>query len=233
MLRVQPDGTSTLIQTLIASAKTAFDMRRYPFDTHRLEAIFEVLGFGRDEVLLRVEPAVAGSVTSGAQIPEWTIARVAMSVRDRPAYYAGDSGVFATFVVSVDMRRKPFYSSRLVIIPLIVIVLLSFAVFWMDKSSLGDRISVSFIGILTGVTYQIVVNDHLPKIAYFTLMHGFLNLSFFTMCATVVINLVVAALDQRGEIALADRVDYRCRWAFPAAYFGLMFFMAWVAMVFY
>jgi hypothetical protein len=135
--------------------------------------------------------------------------------------------------MSIDVQRESFYMRRLVIIPLIVIVLLSFSVFWMDKSTLGDRLSVSFIGILTGVAYQIVMSDQLPSISYVTLMHGFLNLSFLTMCATVVINLVVGALDQKGEIARADRLDRHCRWIFPIAYFGLIFVMFLVAMVFF
>lgn len=233
VLRVQPDGTSTLIETLSVTAKTEFAMRRYPFDRHRLDALFEVLGFDREEVLLQVDSDAVSSLTSGARIPEWTVAGVGRSVRDRSASYAGVRGVSSTFVVSVDVRRKSFYLTRLVIVPLVVIVLLSFSVFWMDKSSLGDRISVSFIGILTAVTYQIVVSERMPEIAYITLMHAFLNLSFFTMCATVVINLVVGALDQRGDATRANRIDYRCRWAFPAAYFGLMFVLTWVAMVFF
>jgi hypothetical protein len=122
--------------------------------------------------------------------------------------------------------------SRLVVLPLVVIVLLSFSVFWMDRSSVGDRLGISFIGILTGVAYQIVMSDHLPRISYLTLMHGILNLSFLTMCATVVINLVVSRLDRRGESELGDRIDRRCRWAFPLVYFGLSLVMVGVAMVF-
>jgi hypothetical protein len=122
---------------------------------------------------------------------------------------------------------------RLVILPLIVIVLLSFSVFWMDRSSLGDRLSVSFIGILTGVAYLLVTSEQLPRISYFTLMHGFLNLSFLTMCATVVINLVVGALDKRGKFERGDRIDRRCRWGFPPAYFGLLLVMLGVALLFF
>ena len=63
----------------------------------------------------------------------------------------------SAFIVSVDVQRESFYMRRLVIIPLVVIVLPSpSSVFWMDRSSLGDRLSVSFIGILTGVAYQLV-----------------------------------------------------------------------------
>ena len=105
----------------------------------------------------------------------------------------------SAWVVSVDVQRESFYISRLVIVPLVVIVLLSFSVFWMDRSSVGDRLGISFIGLLTGVAYQLVMSELLPRISYVTLVHGLLNLSFLAMCATVVVNLVVCRLDQRGR----------------------------------
>jgi ABC-type maltose transport system permease subunit len=117
----------------------------------------------------------------------------------------------------------------LVILPLIVIVLLSFSVFWMDRASLGDRISVSFIGILTAVAYQVVMNDILPQISYTTWINGFLNVSFLLMVGTVIINLVVGGLDQRGRHDVAHRVDHLCRWIFPLTYFGLILILFGVA----
>jgi hypothetical protein len=75
------------------------------------------------------------------------------------------------------------------------------------------------------VAYQLVMGDVLPRISYFTVMHAFLSLSFVTMCATVVVNLMVGALDKRGSYELGDRIDRRCRWIFPLAYFGLILVM--------
>jgi hypothetical protein len=223
VLRVEPDGTSTLIETITAAAETELDMRWFPFDNHRLEAVFEVLGFDRDEILLQAESASEGSLLeSTVRIPQWTITGSSTSIRDRSASYAGRRGVSSAFVVSVDVERDSFYVRRLVTFPLAVIVLLSFSVFWMDRSSIGDRISVSFIGILTGVSYQLVMGNVLPRISYITLMHAFLILSFLTMSATVVINLVVSELDKRGKHELGDRTDHRCRWIFPLVYLGLI-----------
>jgi hypothetical protein len=64
-------------------------------------------------------------------------------------------------------------------------------------------------------------------------MNGFLHLSFFIMCATVMVNLVVGSLDKRGEVAAGDRVDTRCRWIFPLVYFGLLGLLVAVAYLFY
>jgi hypothetical protein len=151
--------------------------------------------------------------------------KAGLSVRDRPVAYAGQRGVSSALVLSIDVQRQSWYARRLVVLPLVIIVALSFSVFWMDRSSLGDRLNVSFIGLLTAVAYQLVISDHLPPIAYRTLMHTFLGWSFLTMCATVVINLVVGTLDQRGKRELGDRVDYVCRWAFPLAYFSFNLLM--------
>ena len=114
-----------------------------------------------------------------------------------------------------------------------VIVLLSFSVFWMDRATLGDRLSVSFIGILTAVAYILVISDHLPKTSQFTLVFGFLNLSFLTMCATVVINLVVSTLDKSGKSEVGDLIDKRCRLKFPLIYFSLLIVLLAVVLLFF
>ncbi len=233
LLRVQPDGTSTLIETINAAAESEMNMTLFPFDAHSLEAVFEVLGFDKNEVLLQVKPDAAGSMASEVSIPQWIVTGVETSVRDLPALYGGAPRVSSAFVLNADVKRKPFYIMRLVALPLIFIVFLSFSVFWMDRQLLGDRLNISFIGILTGVAYLIVSSDVLPHISYVTLLHGFLNLSFLTMCATVVINIIVGELDKRGKYEIGDRIDHRCRRIFPLVYFGLLLVMLGVAFLFF
>lgn len=231
VLRIKPDGTSTLVETVSATAETQLNMRRFPFDGHRLEAMFVVLGFDRNEVQLQTNPGTVTNLAGEIRIPQWAVTSAEASIQERAIPFAGPMGVSSAFIVAIDVKRNSFYTTRLVVIPLIVIVLLSFSVFWMDRASLGDRTSVSFIGILTGVSYQIMVSGALPHISYATWMHGFLNLSFLTMCLTVVVNLVVGTLDKRGQMALGDRVDRMCRWVFPLTYFGLLVVMLVVTFV--
>jgi len=229
ILRIKPDGTSILIQTINASAEVRLDMRKFPFDKQRLEIVFQVLGFDKEEVMLKSELNNTRQIDTLFPVPQWTLTDISQANSDLPGYDAGVQRISSVFIVSVDVKRKPFYIFRLVVIPLIVIVLLSFSVFWMDRSSLGDRLNVSFIGILTGVAYLLVTSDHLPNISYFTLIHGFLNFSYLTMCATVVINLIVGSLDKSGDTRPGDRVDRICRWAFPLVYFVMLIIMFVVA----
>ena len=84
---------------------------------------------------------------------------------------------------------------------------------------------VSFVGILTAVTYQVVVSGILPQISYLTFIHAFLNVSFLLMCTTVIINLVVGACNKSGKTRQGDLIDRICRWAYPAGYVLLILFM--------
>jgi hypothetical protein len=49
-------------------------------------------------------------------------------------------------------------------------------------------------------------------------MNATLNMSFLVMCATVVVNLAVGALDKRGEFECGRQLDLHCRWIFPLLY---------------
>ncbi len=220
ILRVKPDGISTLSEKLAAIAKVDIDMRRLPFDRQHLNLVFRLFGFGAGEVQFHSEPNSASADGSLTKLPQWTLEGVEASIGTLNAANSDGMGVASAYVVRIDMKRQPTFMLRLVVIPLSLIVVLSWAVFWMDRSSVGDRMSVSFVGILAAVAYQITLVGIVPNVSYFTLMNEFLNLSFLLMSATVVINLYVAYADRHGH-ERGDRIDRRCRWIFPLAYFGI------------
>ncbi len=56
LLRVRSDGSLSLFETVNAVAKTDLDLRRYPIDQQRLDAVFHVLGFDSKEIVLQLEP---------------------------------------------------------------------------------------------------------------------------------------------------------------------------------
>jgi hypothetical protein len=231
LLRVQPDGTSTLIESINATAKANFNMRRYPFDAQRLEAIFEVLGFDSSEVVFEAESTLVDPSWQEVRISQWQLVGIRGSTSEHIAPSSGKRGTSSTFTVRMNVQRNSFFVVRLVVFPLTMIVVLSWSVFWMDRSTLGDRINISFVGILTAVAYQFVVGGILPHISYVTLMNAFMNLSFLTMCATVVVNLVVGQYDKKGKSDVGNLIDYRCRWIFPLVYFGLLLLMVAISFI--
>lgn len=222
LLRIESDGLLTLIQEVDAVAEMPMELRRFPFDRQRFEAIFEVLGFGQDQVVLVPDPGTTGRKGQGVNIAQWDLHEIGVSTREYdPVYEDGHVGALSQLVVTLDMARRPGHTLRVVVVPLALLVFLTFSIFWMDRESLSDRMDISFIGILALAAYQIVTNESMPRIAYFTLMNSFLLSTYLLLSAGVVINLVVSKLDQAGRSATGDRIDRICRWAFPLLFISM------------
>ncbi|TWT55912.1 ligand-gated ion channel [Allorhodopirellula solitaria] len=220
VLRVKPDGTCTLSQAIEAAAKVDLNMRRFPFDRQRLEIIFRLFGFDSHNIEFDSESIAVTTKESFTKVPQWSLRKIQASNRTLNASNTVGMGAASAFVVAIDVKREPLFMLRLVVVPLSLIVLLSWSVFWMDRSSVGDRVSVSFVGILTAVAYQITLVGIVPNVSIVTMMNAFLNLSLLIMCAPVFISLYVGTVDRSGH-KRGDRIDRRCRWLFPLTYIAL------------
>jgi hypothetical protein len=97
------------------------------------------------------------------------------------------------------------------------------AVFWMEVDNLSDRLNVAFIGILTIVAYQFLIDGAMPRISYFTFTDTVLLYSFLVMCLAIVESLILYSLCKAGRRTAAEKLDRAAQWAFPILYFaGLM-----------
>jgi len=222
LLRIKPDGTSTLTQSINAIAKVKLDLRRLPFDSQKLEAVFEILGFDSSEVLLKVKSKNDMFFNKDLKISEWKFKNISAKTLITNSPYSGKLGNASNLLLNFEVKRESLFMMRLVVFPLAIIVCLSWSVFWMDRSSLGDRINVSFIGILTAVAYQLLIAEKLPHISYVTLINSFVNISFLTMSLSVIMNIIVGEYDKKGFTEKGDKFDRRCRTIFPLTYFSLL-----------
>ena len=221
LLRIAPDGSATLLVEIHAVAEMPMALRRFPFDRQGFEAVFEVLGYGMDRVVLVPDPSTSGGMDHGVNVAQWELRGLHLASREYdPVYEDGHAGALSQVVVTLDMARQPAHMLKVVVFPLTLLVVLTFSVFWMDRESLGDRMDISFIGILSVVAYQIIVSDRMPQIAYFTLMTGFLYSTYLLLGVGVIVNLAVSKLDRSGRRELGDRVDRTCRWVVPAGFVG-------------
>jgi hypothetical protein len=217
VLRVSPDGVVSYSEQIQAIAEVKMDLRRLPFDRQRFAITFEVLGFDLDRVHLRPDPDRTGY--GETTLSQWRIDGVdAVSTTDEPVYMNGEATRISAISFYFPATRSPNFLLRLIVFPIMILVALTWSVFWMDRESLGSRMDISFIGILTVVAFQIVVSDRLPRISYFTIMSSFMYIRYLTLAASVIVNLRVSALDRRGETARGNLLDRRCRWLFPAGY---------------
>ena len=154
-------------------------------------------------------------------LPEWEIGDLQTEIEKTQEVRS--KVPFDKFLMQIKLVRKPGFYLWKVIIPLIILVIISWSVFWMSEESLADRISFSLTGILTVVAYQFLISENLPNISYLTLMDAILSLSFLAIALTVAENIIVNWFKMENLKFLANKVDRVCRVAFPTIYVFSLF----------
>ena len=215
-ISVWPDGQVEYSETFFAKVETPMDLRRFPFDTQKLEIFFHPFLYERDEIVLVPDDRLARTWNQNPGVADWSREGVTMQERSIDiAYFDESHSAVSEFVVTVEIKRRPTHMIISIVFPMVLLVSLTWSVFWMDNESLSNRINITFIGILSVVAYYLVILDNVPEVSYLTLIDAFIISTFLILTAGVVIVVYQEKSDDEGRVAAIDR---RCRWAFPVAY---------------
>jgi len=214
VLRIRHDGTVEQSINISLPLATTYDLHRFPFDRQILALQVESYLWHRDQLRLVHDETISG-FNDGINIPEWTIRAVHGHVTD-VAVMRSDAR-FSRYTLEIEIDRKPGFYLWKVFLPLIVIVSLSWSVFWMTDERFSARSRISATGVLTIVAYQFVFAESLPRVGYLTLLDQVMIGSFGLLAVTVLESLFVDRAN-REDPANAIRIDETSRWLFPTVY---------------
>ncbi|MEA3275019.1 MAG: hypothetical protein U9Q81_06965, partial [Pseudomonadota bacterium] len=136
-----------------------------------------------------------------------------------PGSVEGQDPAIALFF---DVERLHGYYWVKIIAPLVLIVAMSWAVFWIDPKEMGTKISITITAMLTLIAYRFAIGANLPVISYLTLLDYFIMVSTLLIYASLVTVVTTAAFERKGNFKLAKRIDRVSRWSFP-----LFFILSW------
>jgi hypothetical protein len=214
VLRIRHDGTIEQSINVSVPLATHYDLRRFPLDRQTLELQVESFLWNRDQLQFVHDETISG-FSDGISIPEWNIEAVNGRVSEI-AVMRSDTP-FSRYILEIEITRKSGFYLWKVFLPLIVIVALSWSVFWMTDERFSARSRISATGVLTIVAYQFVFAENLPRVGYLTLLDQVMIGSFGLLAVTVLESLLVDRAN-REDSAKAIRIDHTSRWLFPTVY---------------
>lgn len=240
-LTVYADGSVFYRERMVVKIKQSFNLSSFPFDEHEIS--FSVGSFSYDASAVRFEKSELARSTVNWEPSEWTVSepdfRVAPGLfcsesrevceTDADCLTEGESCAtgFAVARVQLEISRVPDHYMWKIILPLLLIVLASSGVFWLDLEKFpdpGDRLTIAFTGVLTVVAFDFVSAGTVPKLWYTTIMDRILILSYVFLALNILENvLAVRAFNITGE--RAARIDKIARRTFAPAYLLLAFIL--------
>ena len=145
-LRIRHDGTVVLSINVSVPLATHYDLRRFPFDRQTLELQLESYLWDRDKLQFIHDETISG-FSDGISMPEWNIEAVSGHVGEIAVMRSNTP--FSRYILEIEISRKPGFYLWKVFLPLIVIVALSWSIFWMTDERFSARSRISATGVLT------------------------------------------------------------------------------------
>ena len=167
-------------------------------------------------MLLKEDPEWPSRVSDSFSISDWEILDWKSSISNSPIMNGERS--LPSFQASITMKRISQYYFSNVILPLFMIIGMSWIVFWIPSSQMGPRISVSVTTMLTLTAYRFAIGASLPRIAYLTRLDWFILGSSILIFMSLVEVVVTSSLVERDRQNLARRINHSMRVIAPVLF---------------
>jgi hypothetical protein len=215
-VEILPDGEVILRQTLWGYFSQPLNLRAFPQDQQKLTIHIVAAGLRESEVQmvpLQREDGDMSGIAKVFSLPDFDV--LSWKIGPRPfVAFEGLAGT-AGFQMEIEVRRRVSYFVIKVIIPLCLIVIMSWVPRWIDPRETGANLGISATSVLTLIAYLFAITVLLPPVSYITRMDRFILLSMIMVFASLLHTVLDTALTKKGKTALAERINLWSRGIFP------------------
>jgi len=227
-VEVEPDGSVVYRQRYAGAFTQALRLQPFPFDRQTFRVQLVAVRYRADEVKFIpdqrwIEEGLprAGGISESITLPDWTIEKWELKPLD---YALAPSLQYSGYAFEFTASRNVQYYIFKVLLPLVLIVMMSWCVFWTDPTNSSSQFSIAVTSMLTLIAYRFAVDSQLPRLPYMTRLDVFFLISTLLVFFSLIEVLITTILDNNQQNARAKKIDRYCRVVFP-----LIFFIASIA----
>jgi hypothetical protein len=213
-VEIYPDGAVVHRQKVWGRFSQPLELPDFPLDQQTLTIHIAAAGLLQEEVKLVPSESDEGGIASQFSVPNFEV--VSWKVEPAPYPSSEDAGAVPGFKMELVVQRRFGFFVTKIIVPLCLIVMMSWAPRWIDPEQIGTNIGVSTTAFLTLVAYLFATTALLPPVSYITRMDRFIFLSMLVVFAGLVQTIASTMLVHNGRTATAQRIDRWSRFANPA-----------------
>ena len=221
-VEVEPDGTLTYRQLYAGAFTQPLRLQSFPFDrqTFRVQLVAvryqsNEVTFVPDQVWIRDGLKGAGGISPSVTLPDWTIEKWKL----KPLVYAlAPHHQYSSYAFEFTASRNVQHYLLKVILPLVLIVIMSWAVFWIDPINASAQVSIAMTSMLTLIAYRFAIDSQLPVLPYMTRLDVFILASTLLVFFSLIEVVATIIFDNTQKKKRAVRIDRYCRVIFPAIF---------------
>lgn len=216
IVEVAPNGEVLYRQRIWGHFSQPLKLEDFPFDHQTFNIQLVAARYGLDEVELVLDPDHECGIAKDFSVADWEITEWRAGPLDYKSVPSSRQPV--GFWLAIEARREADYFVLKLIIPLVLIVIMSWTVFWIDPKQGGTQISVAMTTMLTLIAFRFSMGVSLPNIPYLTRMDFFILVSTILVFASLIEVIATSGLARAGRLKCARSLDRWSRLLFPGVF---------------
>ena len=214
-VEISPEGMVTYRLHVFGNFSQPLELHDFPMDSHVFEVPVVAAGYRPHQVVLVPDKGMDSFIAEKLSVADWTISNMQGFSRE---VTLANGLKLPGFVFSFEGERLLHHYIVKAIIPLALIVMMSWVVFWIDPKQISNQLSVAVTTVLTLIAYHIALSGRLPEIPYLTHMDKFLFSSTVLVFMSLIEVVITSHMSSTEQIAKARRMDKTSRWVFPVLF---------------
>jgi len=215
---VDAEGYVSYLQRLSGQFNVHLHLQDFPLDEQILPIEFVSRRYSPEEVIFKFNTERSGTVEKFA-LAGWKVREGPVSTEPLALKHSKER---ARIDYTLIAKREIGYYVWKVIVPLSLILVMAWLVFWINPQHFGPQVGLSTAAVFTLIAFYFSLNQLLPKVSYLTrldqLVLGGTIMVFFALIEAV----LASRLAQKGQEILARRIDKASRIAYPIIFLILL-----------
>lgn len=193
-----------------------FDLRSFPFDSHRLQISFEDKVLQDSRLVYEPDYEMTG-IHPSAVVVGWNLDRKWKVSIDQDRYDVyGQSYSRATFSIGVNRPKLSAFLKNLT--PALIITLSGFLALLMGADKATSRLTLTTSALVGSVLFHINMTSSMPPIGYLTFGDRLMMLNYIGLVSVLIVNVKVLALSEAGTTTIAGSILDKAKYWFIALF---------------
>ncbi|CAL8292423.1 unnamed protein product [Lota lota] len=183
MLRIFPDGNVLYSVRITVTALCSMDFSSFPLDTQNCSLELESYAYNENDLMLYWNNGNNSLRTDDIMLSQFFIEEFQSS--NGLAFYSS-TGWYNRLYIHFILRRHVFFFLLQTYFPTMLMVLLSWVSFWIDRRAVPARVSLGMTTVLTMSTIITGVSSSMPQVSYVKAVDIYLWTSFLFVFLSVI-----------------------------------------------
>ena len=222
IVEVEPDGTVNYRQRYAGAFSQPLRLQSFPFDRQGFQLRFVAVRYRANEVQFVPDQdwidnglKQAGGIAPSITLPDWTIEN--WSTKSL-GYALAPGFEYSGYAFEFTAARNVSHYILKVMFPLVLIVIMSWSVFWLDPIHSNSQISIAITSMLTLIAYRFATDNQLPRLPYMTRLDAFILMGTALVFVSLIEVITTTILETNHRVRLSKTIDRWCRLIFPAIF---------------